>query len=300
MKLDLSRLVNVKRNPTDQSIQCQCPICASEDGRDLVGRNHLRVYQSGGFRCIVNDDRVHNAKIRAYLRGTNPDENPDYEYIDPEPARISVEKVYPEETLSKLVPDYSYWVGRGIKPEVLARLEGGMAPEDEKSKLSARFIFPCRNIDGRIIGYSARLTFNNSFAPKWKIIGKKSLFIMPSVSISKPAIQETGTVILVEGIGCCLKLGERGIFNTLCLFGLNISGRQISYIVSTGARRVVIATNNEDSGIGNQAAERLKTKLCAFFSEENVVIHLPYSKDFMEMSEEKIAEWHQSLQKPCI
>jgi len=296
MKLDISRLVNVKKNP-DQSFNCQCPICFRDEGQDKSGRNHLRIWPNGSFNCIThNEDRFHNAKIRAFLRGTNPDENPDFEYLDPEP-KITVEKIFPDSCLEALIPDYEYWRGRGIKEEPLRLFQCGLALKEEKSKLSGRVVFPVRNIEGRIIGFSARLIGDNSFAPKWKILGKKNHFIFPSINISKPAIQADGSVILVEGIGCCLKLAQNNIFNTLCLFGLNISGKQISYLISLGVKRVIIATNNEASGIGNQAAEKLKTKLCAFFNEENVVIKLPVVKDFMCLEDEMVKKWAEDAMK---
>lgn len=216
MKLDLSRLVNVKRLP-DKSIQCQCPICALEN-RDKVGKNHLRIYANGAFSCIVNNERDHNRRIRAFLRATNPDDNPDIIYIDPEP-RISIEKVYPEDTLNRLTPIYDYWLGRGAKESVIKELEGGLAPLDEKSKLAGRFIFPIRGRDNRIMGFTGRLIEENSFAPKWKILGRKNQFIFPRVGICKPAIKSQSKVILVESVGCVIALAGMGIWNTMCLFG---------------------------------------------------------------------------------
>lgn len=298
MRLDLSRLINVKRQP-DGSIQCQCPACAVE-GNDKTGKNHLRVYGSGAFNCILHgQDKIHNRAIRAYLVNTALDDNPDIVYIDPEPT-IKVDKVYPEDTLSKLMPIYDYWIDRGAKPEVLRKLEGGLAPEDEKSKLSNRFIFPIRGSDNRIYGFTGRLTQDNSFAPSWKHLGKKGSFIFPARRLSEPHIRANSQVILVESVGCVLALAGAGIWNTICLFGLNLSSKQLAYLLSLGVKQIVIATNNEESGIGNRAADRLQDRLSAFFTPENLIIHLPYDKDFMEMSQERLVEWCHSLPKPCI
>jgi hypothetical protein len=297
MKLDLTKLENVRRQP-DGSIICACPQCRLEGGDH--SKTHLKVYRSGAYNCAkYGSDKAHNSAIKAYLCNTAPGDNPDVEYVDPEPM-IKMDKVYPESSLSSLIPDYSYWAGRGICEGVCRRLESGVAQQSEKSKLSGRSVFPCRDMEGRIIGFAARLLEENSFAPKWKILGKKSNAIFPSTKISRNEIRSRSEVILVEGIGCVMALGQVGIWNTMCLFGLNVSSKQLAYLLSLGVKRVIIATNNEASEIGNEAARKLENRLRAFFSDENIIVHLPYNKDFMEMSEEKIVEWHQSLQKPCI
>ncbi len=292
MRLDTSRLEKVKRN-ADRSITCRCPQC-KEEGGDSTG-NHLRVWINGAFSCVTHvGDRMHNRQIRAYLMNTALEDNPEIEYIDPEPT-VTSDKVYPEDTIRRLVKDYSYWIGRGVSPSVLERLECGMAPEDEKSKLSKRFIFPIRGLDGRISGFTARLVEENSFAPKWKILGKKGSFIFPSKRLSEPEIRAKSQVILVESIGCVLALANEGIWNTMCLFGLHLSSKQLAHIIGLGTKEIIIATNNEASGIGNRAAERLKDRLSAFFAPDGVLVHLPYAKDFIEMEKSDITKWYLSV-----
>lgn len=295
MRLDISRLVNVKRQ-SDGSIQCQCPICFGENGRDKAGKNHLRVYRSGAFSCVVDNSREHNGKIKAYLCNTAPSDNPDTEWIDPEPT-VKVDKVYPENSLSTLLDDQSYWESRGIRADVARRLGAGVAVRSEKSKLSGRSVFPLRGIDRRIIGFAARLIEDNSFAPKWKILGRKSTAIFPSVDISERAIIDASQVILVEGVGCVAALGAADVWNTMCLFGLNISSKQLTYLLSLNVRRIIIATNNEDSGIGNDAARKLENRLRAFWSDENVIVHLPLAKDFMDMTPEQMGQWISKLKR---
>jgi len=295
MKLDLSRLEKVRRN-ADGSVTCRCVACKAENNGDSTG-NHLRIWQNGSFNCVTHTgDRQHNAFIRAYLRGTNPDENPDYELIDPEP-KISVERVYPESSLDRLVPDYSYWEGRGIKPEVLARLEGGMAPEDEKSKLSARFIFPIRGLDRRIVGFTGRLTFANSFAPTWKHIFRTSKVVWPW-HVAEPYVRASGKVILVESIGDLLSCQSHDIMNVLCIFGLNINGKLISTLVAANVKQIIISLNrDEDPSKGQRAAEKIRNKLSAFFNEESLIIRLPPEgkKDWNECSSEEIEAFKQEI-----
>lgn len=294
MKLDLARLVNVKRQ-SDGSVVAQCPACAAE-GQDRAGRNHLRVWRTGAFHCILkSEDPHHNAQIRALLRGTAPDDNPDIEYIDPEP-RVTTDKVYPEDSLSKLIPDYSYWIGRGARPDVIARLEGGLAPSDEKSKLSGRFVFPVRGLDGRINGFTGRLTEPSSFAPSWKHCFKSGRAVYPW-TVNGPAITASGTVILVESIGCLLSLMSHDITNVLCVFGLRINGKTISTLIAANVKRVIISLNRDDDpSKGQRAAEQIKTRLCAFFNEEHVIIRLPQTgKDWNEVDEAEFAAFKEEI-----
>ncbi len=179
-----SRLENLRR--TSDGWSARCPACAAE-GSDKTG-THLRVWRSGAFACAKeNKDGLkgitldHNRLIRAWLYA---DSDPDslaaleVEFIDPEP-KLDVDKVFPEDMLAKLTPDYRYWVGRGISEEVLRRMGGGLAPADEKSKLSGRFVFPVRDDKGRIIGWTGRLVSDSSFGPTWKHLVKSSRCVYP-------------------------------------------------------------------------------------------------------------------------
>ncbi len=225
----LSRLRCVKTN-TDRSIQCQCPACFASGG-DSKGE-HLRVYPSGAYSCVVHpDSKDHNRAIKAYLKGltiNGDDIDLDYEVIDPEP-KLNTPKVYPESILTKLLPDHSYWINRGIKPEVMVQMGGGLATTEEKSKLSGRYILPCKSYENQLIGFVGRwVGKENTFAPKYKIIGKKSHFCFPSMSLSDYAIRSTGEVILVESQGCSLSLASAGLWQSKTLFGLKVSSKLLS------------------------------------------------------------------------
>lgn len=295
MKLDTSRLVNVKKQ-ADGSIQCQCPICL-ETGDDKTGKNHLRIYKTGAFNCILyGGDKLHNQKIRAYLRQTSLEDNPDIIYVDPEPE-IKTEKIYPEEILTKLVPDYTYWINRGAKEDVLKKLEGGIALNEEKSKLSGRFVFPIRNYDGRIVGFTGRLTQENSFAPKWKHLARISQSVWPW-NITGKYIMENKSVILVESVGDLLALMSNDINNVLCIFGLNINSKIISMLLAHDISKIIISLNHDDDpNKGERAAEKIKNKLCMFFCEDNIVVKLPPkgTKDWGEATSKEITAFKQEL-----
>ena len=269
MSYDLSKLQCVKHNP-DSSISAACPVCRAQ-GSDKTG-NHLKIFKNGAFNCIVGSDGdpQHNRLIRQYLKG----DGDDIVFIDPEP-KLTVEKIYPEDTLSRLVPDYSYWIGRGMRVDVLKRLENGIAPIGEKSKLSGRSLFPLRNMDGLIAGFSGRLVEENSFAPKWKHLAKISRLTYPW-NVTGEAIRRRKVAVLTESIGDLLACLSHGIEPTLCIFGLNLNGLIISNMISANVKTVVVSLNrDEDASKGQAAAQRIREKLSNFWADENIVIRLP-------------------------
>lgn len=289
LELIAARMENVKPQG-DGSIIGGCPACIKE-GHDSK-KAHLKVFPNGAFSCVANDSVEHHRFIRSALRSTNEDI---VEIFYAPEEKVQLTKVYPESILDNLLCDYSYWVGRGISEDILRKIGGGVAPKNEKSKLSGRFIFPCRNDKGQIIGFAGRLIEENSFSPKWKILGKKSDFIFSPVSISDPAIRAKSEIILVESQGCVLSLMNAGLNNCYCLFGVKLSSKLVSKIIGLSPNRVIVATNNEASNIGNDAAVKIKSQLSSFISEDKILIRLPSKKDFNCMGVDEIKEWYSKI-----
>lgn len=261
---DLNKLECVRANP-DGTKQARCPICFLRNGADKTG-NHLKVWQNGGFNCVVDQSPSHVAAIRSFLRGNGTD---DIEYIDPQPKLVS-ETIYPESSLATLIPDYSYWLKRGIREDVLKKLECGLASKETKGKLSGRTVFPLRNMDGKISGWSGRLVENNSFAPRWKHLGKLSHLVY-SWQVSGPYIEKTKTAILVESVGDYLSLLSYDINPVICIFGLNIGDRVISTLIGASVNRVFISLNRDsDPRKGQAAADKIARKLSPFISDVRV------------------------------
>ncbi len=203
--------------------------------------------------------------------------------VDPDP-KLEVEKVYPEDSLARLTPDYRYWVGRGISEEVLRKVGGGLAPADEKSKLSGRYIFPVRDERGRIVGFSGRLVSDASFGPSWKHLCRSSKVIYP-IHVSGDAIRKARKVVLLESIGDALSCMECGMWNVIVLLGLHLNARILGFLVSVNPQSIVISTNADTERVnkvtgaithpGQDAADRLRAKLVPFFGEERVLIRFP-------------------------
>ncbi len=298
-----SRLENVKR--TSDGWSARCPACAAE-GSDKQG-NHLHVWRSGSFACAKeNKDGAkgitldHNRIIRAFLyANADPDTLAalEVEIVDPEP-KLDVDKVYPEELLTKLVPDYRYWVGRGISEDVLRRMGGGLAPAEERSKLAGRYVFPVRDDKGRIIGWTGRLVSENSFGPTHKHLVKSSRCMFP-IHDAGEEIRRTRKVVFTEGVGDGLSLATVGLRNRLDLLGLNLNSRIIGFLVSVNPTHLILSLNNDAIGeaksknAGNKAADKLRAKLAPFFGEERVLDSPPQTrKDWNKVLMENPEEIH--------
>ena len=154
-----------------------------------------------------------------------------------------------------------------------------------------RSVIPIFNSDRtKIIGFTGRKIDDNKLGPKWKHLSDKKLWIFGG-NQKLPKTMEK--VILVESPVCIMKLYSYGIKNTLCLFGINISSKIISYLIQANPKEILISTNNEpnNNSIGNIAAQEIKDKLASYFLEEKIKIALPIAKDFGDQSDEQMLEW---------
>jgi hypothetical protein len=280
MNIDTSRLENVRLTP--DGFTCACPVCRKEGGDST--RSHLRVYNTGAFSCIkAGKDIVHNRAIRAILRGfIDGSDNSEIVYIEP---KLDVETVYPESMLSSLLPDHSYWVKRGVKESVISLLQGGISPDNVKSKLSNRYVIPIRGLSGQINGFSGRILTDSTYAPKYKHLFRSSQACFPFHIVGNE-IQRTKTAVLLEGWSDWLFVHQAGVHNALCLFGLNINSTIISTLIGSGVKRVIVSLNRDDDPRkGQAAANKIAEKLGNFFSDVRIVLPSAPYKDYGEMAE---------------
>lgn len=296
-ELVMSRLHRVQR--VSDGWTAQCPCCAAQ-GHDKTG-NHLRIWAANGaFNCVVGsgDDEVgreHNRAIRRYIYdGVSPDVVLSLErsVVDPDP-KLDADKVYPDSMLLKLKQDHSYWLNRGIREDVLRRLEGGVVPKDPPNKLSNRYVFPIRDPNSRqIVGWTGRLISDASFGPKWKHMLRAKRTIYP-LHIVKPDIMRAKKVVLVESIGDMLALMSAGIPYCLVLFGLNLNSRLMGFLLAANLDEIVISTNNDAVRVGSdgaeyrpgqEAADKIARQIGAFLGDSRVRVRLPTtSKDWNDV-----------------
>ncbi len=199
---------------------------------------------------------------------------------------IKMPKIFSENIKDGFVADYSYFEGRGISAETCKVFEGGL-------KLTGIFknrqCLIIRNSKGQIVGITGRDTTDKKKA-KWFHHGNKSQWVYNGFLSSK-IIREKNEVLLVESPLDVMKLWDYDYKNVLCLFGTEISLGIVNFCLKINPRKIIIATNNEESGIGNEAAEKGRKKLLKYFDRYTIDIKLPPTKDFAECTLEQFKLW---------
>lgn len=232
----------------------------------------------------MRDNSPEHSKRIFALAGTGQNgENSPISVISDPP--VALDKTWPASVLERLIKDPSYWVKRGVKAGILEPLKGGVAVDGQ---MKARYVFPIFDANGVIVGFTGRSLGN--VQPRWRHLGRVSKWVWGGLD----AIQETGQAILVEGAGCRLALDSHDIPQSLVLWGVNLSETLLAKLIELNPHDIVIATNNESSGIGAAAAERIKKTLDKFFDDGVVRIGLPSKKDFLEMSEKEVNDWRET------
>ena len=228
---------------------------------------------------------------------------PDQQY-KPKPIeeKIEMEKIYPESYLDKLLPMKTFYEKRGISSKTQDKFKCGYAGG---GKMYRRIVFPIYDLDNQIHGFSGRSVTDDKNIPKWKHMGRKTNWVYPH-HLSRKSIEEKEEVILVESIGDCMALYEAGYDNVLMLAGLDISSKIISYLNSFDLKRIIIATNNDDSkeeNTGALASIKVAAKLSSVFDLSLIKINPPVCNDFGEMLEsdtgmlENFKEWYERKNK---
>ena len=259
--------------------------------RDGDNRTSLSVHKNKGYwRDFVTGETGNLTKLIELTLKTPYEEakkwlsNRDFRMdVKPMKKEIKIQKKYPEDILLRLLPIFSFYEQRGISKETLITFKCGLATNGQ---LLNRIVFPIYNENKEIIGFDGRTVLKENNI-KWKKIGRKSEWVYPWV-LAEPEIKNKLEVILVESIGDCLALWEADVRNVLVLFGVSISNKLINYLIKTNPNRIYISTNNDASGVGNKAAEKIKNKLNKFFDNTRLIVRLPTKKDFGEMSAEEI------------
>lgn len=198
---------------------------------------------------------------------------------------LEMERIYPNECLKKLFPNFSFYEKREISEATQKMYKCGLA---SAGKMYRRIVFPIYNDNLQIFGFSGRKVDENTEAPKWKHIGLKSNWIYPAMIPDFPEI--TDEVILVESIGDSMALTQNGMHNNLVMFGLDCSPKLLNFLVSRSITKIYISTNNDSESSVNRgliAAIKVLIKLSSFFDLNIIKIKPPLMNDFGEMQSSK-------------
>jgi hypothetical protein len=198
--------------------------------------------------------------------------------------------VFSKDNLNHIIPNYSYWVNRGISEETLKLFESGMM---RSGKMKDRYVFPIFDKEERFIGVAGRDTTNKQQI-KWKLSGEKKLWAYPLKYNLKYLLKEK-RVFLVESIGDMLALWTAGVKNCIVMFGLSITPKIKQVLMVIDPKKIYLSFNNDKNRAGNEAAEKAYRNLRRQFDESQLEIRLPFKNDFGCMSKEEIHIWKKQI-----
>jgi len=172
-----------------------------------------------------------------------------------------------------------YYLDRGFTANTLDKYDIGLCTKPGR-EMSNRVVVPIYDMDHKhMIGCSGRSIFekcemckcfhnqaddcppdNQKYLfSKWKHSANfKSQNCLYNIWYAQPHIQKTGYVILVESPGNVWKLEEAGLYNSVAMFGCNLSDRQKIILDSSGAMSIIILTDNDEAG--HKAADQITEK----------------------------------------
>lgn len=222
---------------------------------------------------------------------------------------LTVGKTFPDSILDRLLPNYSFYMKKGISQQVLEYYRCGLATN---GKMYQRLVFPIFNDAGQIVGFAGRDMMDSPDRPKWKILGQKKQFKYP-FNIHKNGkfpfrgkVLNADSVILVESVGDSLALSEAGITNHLVCFGVAISPAVLSCLTSSNCQRIFLCFNNDKydndgnlkengENVGLVMAEKAKTVLNRYFYDRDIVICELPKKDFGCMTTSEIKDFYANI-----
>jgi DNA primase len=175
---------------------------------------------------------------------------------------------------------------RNISAGTLQKFEAFYLPGESKELrgFEDRIIFPIRDITGKIVCFQGRLTLSQG-TPKY--------LFYPSGShpLAFPAKLERGTqsIVLVEGIFDFLNCYDKGLHNTVCVFGTNSMQKdtksKLQQYKMQGVTKVFIMFDGDDAG--REAAKKLKPAI-EQLELECEIITLEDNQDPGELSQDYI------------
>ena len=216
--------------------------------------------------------------------------NFEFEVPKIEKEKLKSATVFSSANLEKIVPDYSYWVERGVSRNTLKTFESGVMRE---GKMRNRYVFPIFDFRNRLMGAAGR-DLTNTQAAKWKFSGEKSLWAYP-LKYNQQILRKKKEVFLVESIGDMLALWESGIRHTIVTFGLHIPPKIKQVLMALDPDKIYISFNNDDNKAGNNGATKAYQNLRRQFDLQQLEIALPPKNDFGCMSSHEIIKWNQNL-----
>lgn len=250
---------------------CWSGDCQHKWGADIVGFARGVLSQKKGreigrgeaireLSCLVDEKEI--------VRGFDSDlYSYFYEDDGPEEKILSIPR---ETAIKSLTIPSKYYISRGYSPEILKKYDVGECWTKGK-QMYLRAVCPVYNLQKQMVGCVGRSIHpsctkckychpENYKCPesnleklmfsKWR--NSKGFYkanFLYNLWYSKPFIEESGQIILVEGQGDVWRLEEAGIHNSVGIFGRSLTDSQLSVLEKLPIKDAIILTDNDEKGI---------------------------------------------------
>jgi hypothetical protein len=153
-----------------------------------------------------------------------------------------------EQVMSTLDIPSKYYINRGFLSETLIAFDVGECYNSNRQMFN-RAVVPVYDEDSNYVGCVGRALDDENKKYKWvNSKGFKKSCYLYGIWITKPHIQRTSTVVLVEGQGDAWRLYEAGIKNCAGIFGADLSEDQLIALEELGIMNIVILTDTDEAG----------------------------------------------------
>lgn len=264
-------------------ITCPLPDCgdtSDHGGFNLIG-GYYHCWRCGGHQVETVIRYLLNCTYSEALR--IKDEFSD-KYIIQQKAkeRKKVRSVNLPGCEKLLFCDRKYLEGRGFDPDFIFnryQIHGSDLVGDWRYRIIIPIIY-----HGKIVSFQGRDITNKQFLRYRTLELEKSVIDPKSIFYGWDQVQGRETVVIVEGVFDCWKMGE-GVIASL---GKNITPYQIKLLVSGGFKRVfwLIDCNDERS---KEFAEKA-AKDVSIFDVECIIIDMSNGKDPGDLTEQEVKE----------
>lgn len=198
------------------------------------------------------------------------------------------------EIYKAMLPACDYISSRNFNDEILEFFEIGYSPEgvDEPYRVKfndfpGRVIFPVRDADKKLVGWSGRLATDDKEVikkhHKWmhKLDFEKG-FVLYNYDKALPHIKESKELILVEGPWDVARLWSYGICNVVAVMGSALTPEQLQLAIQCAFRIKVFL---DDDGAGKHGANRICNQLKPYV--DVYTVSSENGKDPDELTEEE-------------
>jgi DNA primase len=272
---------------------CWSHHCESRWGGDIIGL--IRSVKNLNFTDAIR-------WLERFAEGN--EENEEVVILSYDNSKPKLHNPLKEDLLSYLRPLYTPLVNRGFSEEILKKYGVGFWSRPG-TFMNNRLIFPIRDIDGYLVGFSGRTIFSKEMFEEKQIDYKKWIHgryyhkfpkkgefytssLMYNLFSSKNHLGESRKMVLVEGPLDGYKLSMAGINNWVATFGTHISPAQITLLLSANVNSLYIAYDNDENLAGQIASSNVKKKASDFFHLYD--IELPDGQDPGSLSVDEVKD----------